>query len=223
VSRLAAAALLLLVAGRAGADETVTICFNYGCASEAEVRYAEDQLQWIRSILLHAGSAEREREVLALAVGQMYAWAGQQSPVWRDRGGNRNDGEASGRMDCIDHSTTTTRFLRLIERRGWLRFHRVLPVARRVRFLFAQHFSAQIEVAPWRPWQNVAGRRPALALCGDCDDDDADGSDDDDAAGQGKAPAAPQRFVVDSWFVDNGRPAVVMPLEEWLQGGGPDV
>ena len=28
-------------------------------------------------------------------------------------------------MDCIDHSTNTTTYLRLIERRGWLRFHGV--------------------------------------------------------------------------------------------------
>jgi len=32
-----------------------------------------------------------------------------------------------------------------------------------------------------------------------------------------------QRFVVDSWFVDNGQPAVILPLAEWKQGAGPDV
>ena len=32
-----------------------------------------------------------------------------------------------------------------------------------------------------------------------------------------------QRYVVDSWFVDNGEPAVVLPLAEWLKGGGPNV
>ena len=28
-------------------------------------------------------------------------------------------------MDCIDHSTNTTAYLRLIERHGWLKFHGV--------------------------------------------------------------------------------------------------
>jgi hypothetical protein len=31
------------------------------------------------------------------------------------------------------------------------------------------------------------------------------------------------RFVVDSWFVDNGQPAVILPLDEWKKGAGPDV
>ena len=31
------------------------------------------------------------------------------------------------------------------------------------------------------------------------------------------------RFVVDSWFVDNGQPAVILPLAEWKKGAGPDV
>ena len=31
------------------------------------------------------------------------------------------------------------------------------------------------------------------------------------------------RFAVDSWFVEQGEPAVVLPLAEWLDGGGPNV
>ena len=32
-----------------------------------------------------------------------------------------------------------------------------------------------------------------------------------------------ERFVVDSWFVNNGEPAVILPLDEWKKGAGPDV
>jgi hypothetical protein len=31
------------------------------------------------------------------------------------------------------------------------------------------------------------------------------------------------RFAVDSWFVDNGQAAVILPLTEWKKGAGPDV
>ena len=31
------------------------------------------------------------------------------------------------------------------------------------------------------------------------------------------------RYVVDSWFVNNGEPAVILPLDEWKKGAGPDV
>jgi hypothetical protein len=93
-------------------------------------------------------------------------------------------------MDCIDHATTATRLLRLMERRGLLRFHRVAEPVRRHRFLIFQHDAARIEEIE----------------SGDAKDAD------------GKAPA----FVVDSWFFDNGRPAAVMPLIDWMAGGTPD-
>ena len=38
-----------------------------------------------------------------------------------------------------------------------------------------------------------------------------------------KADGEVPRFVVDSWFVDNGQPAVILPLAEWKEGAGPDV
>lgn len=31
------------------------------------------------------------------------------------------------------------------------------------------------------------------------------------------------RYVVDSWPVDNGQPAVILPLQNWMDGEGPDV
>ena len=73
----------------------------------------------------------------------MYHYAGYQSPVWRDKGGNVDDGYDSGRMDCIDHSTNTTRFLQLVERRGILKFYQVLEPVKRGLF-FTIHMAAQI-------------------------------------------------------------------------------
>jgi hypothetical protein len=89
------------------------------------------------------------------------------------------------RMDCIDHSTTTTRLLQIAENRAatcagiafWSRSRGILPA-------FPVHWSAVIE-----------------------------------EKGEGEAA----RFVVDSWFVDNGQPAVILPLDEWKKGAGPDV
>ena len=40
-----------------------------------------------------------------------------------------------GSMDCIDHSTTTTRLLKMMARRGMLRFHHVLEPVERARVL----------------------------------------------------------------------------------------
>ena len=176
-------------AGGASA-ETVTICYNYGCQSEAEARYSAEQLAQVGALLGAAQNAADERERLAPAIGWLLGWAGQQTPIAADRGGNYADDAVFGRMDCIDHATTTTRLLQLIEQRGWLQFHQVVAPVRRVRYLFAVHFSAQIEEI----------RVPAA---------------------DPQATAEPARFVVDSWFRDNGQPAVVMPLANWRDGDEP--
>ena len=46
-------------------------------------------------------------------------------------------------MDCIDHSTNTTAYLRLIERHGWLRFHTVGERVLRGRML-SDHWAARV-------------------------------------------------------------------------------
>lgn len=211
------------------ADARVGVCYNYGCATEVEVRVDGATLDAIRVRLAASADAAIEREVLADAVGMLYGVAARQTPVGADRAGNYLDQEVEGRMDCIDHSTSTTRLLKLIEARGWLRFHRVLDPARRSRIIL-QHFGAVVEeIAPatGAKAQRVAPAVPdyvptMLALC-DCAEVANDVSRPQEAAMQGGEPHPGQRFVVDSWFVDNGQAAVVLPLAEWLDGGGPNV
>jgi hypothetical protein len=178
-------ALILVWAGVAAADEVVPICYGYGCIAQAQVKFSEGQLREVGRQLSVAVDAENERKLLAVAIGELYGWAGQQSDIRSDRGGNYADGHSPGKMDCIDHSTSTTRLLKLLEARGSLRWHQVLePEVRNWALVFPAHWSAAIEE---------------------------------------KTGGEAQRFVVDSWFVDNGQPAVILPLAEWKQGAGPDV
>lgn len=179
------AALLLALAGFALADESVRVCHGYGCLVQTRIRYTEGQLGQIRRMLFSADDAASERNILAGAIGRLYGWAGEQSDIHNDRGGNYADENVSGKMDCIDHSTSTTRLLRLLTARGYLRWHRVQePAARNFAGLIPVHWSAVIEE---------------------------------------KSDGEPALFVVDSWFVDNGQPAVILPLAEWKKGAGPDV
>ena len=181
--------LLMFLAGGVRADEVVGICFNYGCTTGEAVVFSEIRLALAQEMLATADTAERERRLLSLVVGRLYSWAGQQTPIHADRGGNFDDQGVQGAMDCIDHSTTTTTFLRLLERRGALRFHRVLEPAQRG-WMF-QHVSAQIEeIGP--ELMNAETEHV-------------------------------RRFAVDSWYVDNGHPAPVIPLETWHEGSDPDV
>ena len=179
------ALLVLIGAGNALADESVNICYAYGCLAEAEVVYSASDLREIDQMLSATVNAENERKILSQAIGRMYAIGGEQSDIRNDRGGNYADANIPGRMDCIDHATSTTRLLKMLEARGDLRWHRVLDSdVRYFAHLFPAHYSAVIEEIT-----------------------------DGEAA----------RFVVDSWFVDNGQPAVILPLDEWKKGAGPDV
>lgn len=122
----------------------VDVCYNYGCAAAGTVTFSGAQLAEAQRLLLAARDSRAERAALAPVLARMYAWAAEQTPIGNDKAGNYADGGMPGQMDCIDHSTTTTRLLRMIEARGWLRFHRVLDPVRRS-FLMSQHFSAAIE------------------------------------------------------------------------------
>ncbi|WP_188420078.1 hypothetical protein [Oxalicibacterium solurbis] len=189
--------LLLLASGVASAGENIKVCYNYGCKQEATVRFSDRQLRTLAKRLRSLPSAAEERKALADVVGQMYYWAGQQSPVYADKGGNAFDDEANGAMDCIDHSTTTTRFLKMLERRGLLKYHVVADIERRRRFFLFDHFSAVVQEFP----------RPISASTVDGDAE----------------KAKTHQYVIDSWFVNNGEPAVVLPLEDWLNGAGPRI
>lgn len=177
--------LLAALAGSVAADESVRICYGYGCLVQFDARYDEARLSQVGQRLQAAVDAAGERQALAGVIGQLYAWAGEQSDIHNDRGGNYADAGVPGMMDCIDHSTSTTRLLKMLEARHYLRWHRVLePEPRYFALVFAAHYSAVIEE---------------------------------------KTADAAARFVVDSWFVDNGQPAVILPLDEWKKGAGPDV
>lgn len=180
-------ASLLLWAGVAAADEHVAVCFNYGCLNEESVVFSEARIGAVGERLQQAASPVEERTLLAQVIGQLYRWAGEQSPINADRPGDFLDDDAYGKMDCIDHAETTTRLLKMLEKRGLLRFHSVDVVHRRLRWFVAQHFSAVIR---------------------------------ERSAGESVGGA---QFVVDTWFGEHGDPAVVLPLEDWLDGEGPNV
>jgi len=143
--RIALAAFLTFFCQGLMAATQVEVCFNYGCQARATVEFTEGQIDAAAAGLAGARSAEEERQHIAEAVGRLYRLAGAQTPIAADRAGNFADQGVNGKMDCIDHSTTTTRLLEVLQARGLLQFHRVAPKARRTSLVLFQHFSAVVE------------------------------------------------------------------------------
>lgn len=162
------------------ADE-VSICYNYDCAVTAKVDFLAVELGAIRQVLLRRIDAAGERQAISQVLGLFEIAAGKQTPTWADKGRNVNDDEVNGRMDCIDESRNATTYLRLLESKGWLKFHRVLDPVIRAPLLLDDHWAARIV-------ENKTGLE----------------------------------YAVDSWFLDNGQPAFVAPLDEWRHGAEPN-
>lgn len=174
-------ALMLWSAASCAYADKVSICYNYGCAASAEVKLRGAELSRINLLFAWIDGAAEERQAISQAIGLFQTFAGQQTPTFRDRGRNFPDDGVDGRMDCIDHAHNTSAYLRLMEERGWLRFHRILEPVKRAPLIFNEHWSARIA---------------------------------------GKESGA--EFVVDSWFFDNGHPAAIFTLAEWMKGAEPD-
>ena len=130
----------------AGAAVETEVCYDYGCARRARIVFTDLQLAELRELLASAVDAADERIRVGQAIGRMYAIAGAQSPIHRDRGRNPvEEREHDGAMDCIDHSTNTQSFLGILGDIGALRHHR--PGRREVRYailFFDDHWTATI-------------------------------------------------------------------------------
>lgn len=143
--RLLAAAVLWLAALPAHAEERVRICYNWECSVETEVTLTRADLRPAARLFIEAQDAASEREAIRRAVGVLANAVTRATPIGNDLPGNSLDYGVDGRMDCIDHSRTTSEYLRLFERRHWLRFHRVREPVARAPLLVNVHWAAQIE------------------------------------------------------------------------------
>jgi hypothetical protein len=124
---------------------TVELCYNYGCARHAVVRFDAGVMDAAAALFDEADDAPSERIAIALAMGMLARAASADAPVGADLGGNgyRESG-VEGRMDCIDHSTNATHYLELMGERGWLRFHASGPRVLRMKYAVAAHWTATI-------------------------------------------------------------------------------
>ena len=119
------------------------VCFDYGCKSTAEVTLEPAAWAQVRAVFSPVPlSAEAERQRIASAIALLETLTGEIVGTSADRGGNFEGGGEPFQMDCIDESTNTTTYLESLAADGLLRWHRVLPRERRMRWVIGIHWSA---------------------------------------------------------------------------------
>ena len=103
-----------------------SVCHGGTCAIVSQV--ALDQNEWAKIAAIFAWSAagaEEERARIAKAIAQFEVVVGAITDTSDDRAENQLGKAWWSQMDCIDESTNSTTYLRILARRGLLRFHRV--------------------------------------------------------------------------------------------------
>ena len=167
------------------APERFSVCHGGTCAIISQVELDESQWAEIAAVFASsAGSAQEERARIAEAIGRFETVVGAITDTSDDRPGNQIV-KGKGwwtQMDCIDESTNTTTYLRMLVKAGFVRWHRVENRVTRGWFL--------------RGWPHTTA-----------------------VVSEVKTGV---RWAVDSWFFENGRPPVIVPLELWKTGWRPE-
>lgn len=104
-----------------------SVCYNHGCSKAANTGLDPEEWARVRRIFEPPpASPQEERKRLARAIALMEDLVGARVRTDGDRGGNLKGVFApSPQQDCIDESTNSTTYLRLMEDAGLLRWHGV--------------------------------------------------------------------------------------------------
>jgi hypothetical protein len=147
-----------------------SVCHGGTCAIVSQAALDENEWAKIAAIFARsAANAEAERARIAAAIAQFETLVGAITDTSDDRAENQLGKSWSSQMDCIDESTNSTTYLRILARRGLLRFHRVEARSTRGYFVFGwPHTTAVVRElktgARWAvdSWFHENGQPPAI-------------------------------------------------------------
>ena len=132
------------------ADETIhldAVPFVYSAGKQVQTTIEVSPADWQRIenfFAPPAGSAQEERHQIRYAIAIFEQIAGEQTGTWQDQAVNSAHLGSEAALDCIDESTNTTVYLRVLDQQGLLHYHDVLPPIARHRFLIDIHQTAVI-------------------------------------------------------------------------------
>jgi hypothetical protein len=127
---------------------------------------SEEQWSEIASYFEGVSDGPSERAAIARTIARLERLAGEQTPIHRD--GRKNYGAGPGETDCLDESTNTTTFLRLLRERDMLKHNRVMEKALRSPLQLDIHWTAVVQDLETKEkwvidsWYNANGIEPII-------------------------------------------------------------
>lgn len=103
-----------------------SVCFDHSCRTIVTRSVSTREWQRITAPLqTPAEMAADERTAIAHGIALMEQTVGEKTGTNGDKGGNLAGFGHQGQMDCIDESSNTTTYLKLLQQDGLLKFHEV--------------------------------------------------------------------------------------------------
>lgn len=123
------------------------VCYNHGCADQAEVRLKLSQWMAVYALFEPVPSTPREeRKQIAAAIALMERMTGEQAGTDGDVGGTFSGFGLMRQLDCVDETVNTTTYLILLRDQGLIHWHNVANPATRGYFVTGwPHATAVIE------------------------------------------------------------------------------
>jgi hypothetical protein len=101
-------------------------CYGNSCRLHSRVTLVPDQWQQVRAVFEPApADALAERQAVARAIGVLERFTGEQTGTSEDAPGMGVHLNPDGQLDCIDESTNSTSYLRMMAKDGLIRFHTI--------------------------------------------------------------------------------------------------
>ena len=103
-----------------------SVCYDHSCHIVVHESISDTEWAAVTAPLRSpAEDAQAEREAIAEAIAIMETIIGKQTGTSVDKGGNLKGFGRQFQMDCIDESTNTHTYLRMLEQDGHLKKHRL--------------------------------------------------------------------------------------------------
>lgn len=147
-----------------------SVCHGHTCTVVSTVGLDDGQWNSIaRLFAAPAANPQQERGQIAAAIALFETIVGKLTGTAGDRPRNGYDRDWESQMDCIDESTNTTSYLKMLAHGGLLKWHAVEDRVTRSTFsLFFPHTTAVVRDLqsgkPWAvdSWFYANGERPVI-------------------------------------------------------------